>query len=170
MQRRMHHKSPSHIHHCLNSPFSLSILMLGTNPRERLRLTLLSTLLLVLIRRKNAIIPMDVLQCSIGCIIQPLLKTLFAHKSLTSSQGHLVLNPNEARSCIVVNCTTIVTVIWPFPTITCRKTTRSATDKLIRRHKIPNFKLISTDGSLRVLIYLRPFNIGRPSTTSCQQT
>jgi hypothetical protein len=68
--------------------------MLCTNPRERLRLTLLCTLLLVLIRRKNAIIPMDVLNGSIGCIIQPLLKTLFAHKSLTCSQGHLVLNPN----------------------------------------------------------------------------
>ncbi len=58
------------------------ILVLCSNPRERLCLSLHDTLLAVLLRCKDTIIAMKVLNFSIGSIINPLLETLLAHNGV----------------------------------------------------------------------------------------
>ena len=76
--------------------FGFGILVLCPNSQKRLRLSLLNTLLVVLLRCKDTNITMKVLNFSIGSIIQPLLKTLLAHFGLTGSQRYLILHPDES--------------------------------------------------------------------------
>jgi hypothetical protein len=97
-------------------------------------------------------------------------KTAYQHNGLTGSQRYLILHPDEAQRGIVVYNSTLITFIRAFPTIAGGKPTRGLTDKLVSWNKITHFKLALTDSSLRVLIDLIMFNVGRVLSTPCQQT
>jgi hypothetical protein len=81
--------------------------MLSANTRERLRLSLIETVLTIFLGGEYTIIPMEMLDLDVGIFVNPLLKTLLAHHSLICAQRYLVLYPNETGCGIVVNCPTI---------------------------------------------------------------
>ncbi len=74
------------------------------------------------------------------------------HDGLTGPKRYLILNPNKSRCGIVVYCPTVKPTIATLTTIATGKPTRSATNKLICRHEIPNFQPVATNGSLRIKI------------------
>ena len=81
-----------------------------------------------------------------------------AHDSLTSAEKYLILNPEEPRCGIIINSPDIESTIRSLATVPAWKSTRSPTDKLICRHKIPDIQLVTADSSLRSRIRL--FTLG----------
>ncbi len=77
---------------------------------------------------------------------------LLTHDGLTGPKRYLILNPDMPRCGIVVNCPTVKSTIATLMTIATGKLNRSPTNKLICRHKIPNFQPVATNGSLRIKI------------------
>ena len=130
IQRGVHHKSPSHVHNCLNSTLSPSILTLRSNARKGLRLPFIYTLLAIFLSQENPIIFMVVFDLRITYIPKPLLKMSFPHHGLICTKWHLIFYPNEPWHGIVVNCSTLKTLIRRFTPITLRQSVRSPADEI----------------------------------------
>ncbi len=94
----------------------------------------------------------------------------FTHDGLTGPKRYLILNPDKPRCGIVVYCPTVKPTIATLTTIATGKPTRSPTNKLICRHKIPNFQPAVTNGSLRIKIRLNFLNFGRSLSSPSQLT
>ncbi len=94
----------------------------------------------------------------------------FTHDGLTGPKRYLILNPDEPRCNIIVYCPVVKSTIASLTTIATGKSTRSPTNKLICRHKIPNFQPVATNGSLRIKIRLNFLNFGRSLLSPCQLT
>ena len=99
----MQHECAGHPHNGLNRTLSLGILVLSSYTRKCLLLVLLLAIILELIRSENTVVTVDVLDFDKSSISQPILKGLFGNESITCSKRDLVLNPNNASSCIVEN-------------------------------------------------------------------
>ncbi len=143
MQRGVHHKSPSHVHNCLNSTLSLSILMLHSNARKGLRLPFMYALRAIFLSQENTVISMVVFDLRLTHIPKPLLKMSFPHHGLICTKWHLFCYPNEPWCSIVVNCSTLKTPICRFMPITLRQLARSPADELISGNKIAHLLLIA---------------------------
>ena len=103
---------------------------------------------------------MKVFNLNASGVVLPLLKTFFTHDGLTGPKN-LILNPDEPRCGIIVYRSTVKSTIPSLTTIATGKSTKSPTNKLICRHKIPNFQPVVTNGSLRIKIQLNFLNFGR---------
>ncbi len=97
---------------------------------------------------------MVVLNLDTSNVIQPLLELFLAHDTLTGVERYLILNPNEPRFGIIIDSPAIKSTISSLTTIPAWKPTRSPTDKLICRHKVPDVQLVTAYSSLRINIQL----------------
>jgi hypothetical protein len=142
MQRRVYQKSASHIHNHLNSLLSSCILMLCSNTQKRLRMVLISTLIMIFLRREYTITTIIVFDFGITHVPKPLLKSSLVHHRLICPKRNLILNPNETRCNVIIYRTTLKAPVGKFLAITLRRSTRSPAYKLISGHKISHLILV----------------------------
>ncbi len=92
------------------------------------------------------------------------------HDGFTVPKRYLILNPDKPRCGITIYRPIMKSTIATLTTIATGKLTRSPTNKLIYRHKIPNFQPVATNGSLRIKIQLNFLNLGRSLSSLSQLT
>ncbi len=92
----------------------------------------------------------------------PMMVSLAPRDTWFSTQ----ISPDAA----LLYCPTMKPTIATLMTIATGKPTRSPTNKLICRHKIPNFQPVGTNGSLRIKIWLNILNFGRSLLSPSQLT
>jgi hypothetical protein len=160
MQGGVHYIAMSHVHHCLNSMLSPSILMLCSNARKGLRLPFIHTLLAVFLSRENSIIAMVVFDFGTCHIPKPLLKTSLSHHHLIGTKRNLIFNPNETRCSIIIIHSPLKTPFFCLTAITLKQSTRSFANELISGNKITNFISVTAEGSLIFRDNRTAFHVG----------
>jgi len=102
MQGGMYHKGLYHVHDCLDGSLSTYILVLSTNPWERLTLSFLVTITMVFLIRENTIITMLMFDFGDTLIPQPLFETCLTHDHFNGTSlmlCHYMVPPWKRRSC-----------------------------------------------------------------------
>ena len=86
----MDHERPHSIHHHLDSVCCLCILVLSTKPTKGYSLLLLLTRVTEYLGGENTIVTMVVMDTSMGCFAQPVLKSHFHIFCFSGTQRHLM--------------------------------------------------------------------------------
>ena len=137
----MHHEGTIYIHYSLYGTSRSRDMVMVANSRKTLSLTFFFAILLVLCGSKYVIVSVVMGNFSCSLIPYPFLKPWLVHQSLITSKRELIFNPNQIRSIIVINGTSLeMKIVW-LPPITSRKTIRSLTNKFISWKKISNLSL-----------------------------
>ena len=133
----MGHHFPIPIANSLNCSLSFTIMMLGTNTRERLILFLPLTIRAEVIRNKYAIVIMITLGHYSSQILDPVFKRCFSNHRLHIPQRNLRLNTDNIRGGILKNSPAMKESLRRLSTIALLKPTRGFDNKLVNGNVIP---------------------------------